>query len=349
MNKKQITQFGRFRKDLYKGDALYVGTAEFILEMLLKKTTAFARSCEIEPVVFEKEGRRSAQALWIKAKDDDFAQVAFFDCERGEKEAANQIVDDCVRLTKERGLRRLVIGLNGHLSYGVGLLTQTDLKNSFDTCYNKMYYSDFFRNIPDKKYLTAYRCPLSEASERMDKSGIQTDGYDVRTANFKKFEAECEIMRRLCDETIGQTYLYSPTRKGHFFDLLKDMKIILNEENLLFLMYEGREVGFLFWHPDFNCTLKAGKAISALNLACGAVFGRKKIDTVKLNSIGVEDEHRGRGTLALLRALRERAGGKYKFIETNFVWDENRRSRLLNLRLLCGECRKFEVYEVRIL
>lgn len=113
-------------------------------------------------------------------------------------------------------------------------------------------------------------------------------------------------------------------------------------------MYEGREVGFLFWHPDFNCTLKAGKAISALNLACGAVFGRKKIDTVKLNSIGVEDEHRGRGTLALLRALRERAGGKYKFIETNFVWDENRRSRLLNLRLLYGECRKFEVYEVRI-
>lgn len=145
-----------------------------------------------------------------------------------------------------------------------------------------------------------------------------------------------------------ETYLYSPTKEGHFFDLIKDMKIILKEENLLFLMSGGKEVGFLFWHPDFNCTVKAGKPISALSLALGVAFRGGKIDTVKLNSIGVTESHRGRGTLALLREMSVRTGDKYKFIETNFVWDDNRRSRLLNLRLLGGECRKFEVYEVNV-
>lgn len=349
MNEREIKAFTSFRRKLYEGDPLYVGTAEFILDMLLRRSTKFSRECEIAPLTFVRDGVRAAQALWIVAPRDEFAQIAFFDCLKGDFEAAEAIISQAKELTRTRGLIKLVAGLNAHLSYGVGILTQTSLKNTFDTCYNKTYYADFFDGFPVKKTLTAYRNNLSETKARLNKTAAGTKGYTVRKANFKRFRDECEIMRKLCDDTIGETYLYSQTERLHFYELLKDMKIILRENNLLFLMHGGKEVGFLFWHPDFNCTVKSGKRVSTLSFALDCAFGGKKIDTVKLNSIGVERRHRGRGTLALLRAMQDETGDRYKYIETNFVWDCNMESSLLNRRLIGGECRKFAVYECGVI
>ena len=342
---KDIKAFVSFRRRVYCGDTQYVGTAEFILEMLLCGSTHFARQCEILPIAFERNGVRAAQALWIAAPRDEFAQLAFFDCLENDFDAADGVISKAKELTRARNLKRLVAGLNAHLSYGVGILTETSLKNTFDTCYNKTYYASFFDGFPVSNTLTAYRSTMAEARARLQKVTAETKGYSVRKADFKRFKEECEIMRLLCDGTIGETYLYSKTEPQHFYELLKDMKIILHENNLLFLMHGGKEVGFLFWHPDFNGAVKAGKPVSTFSFALACAFCGKKIDTVKLNSIGVERGHRGLGTLALLRAMNEAVGDRYKYIETNFVWDCNRESSLINSRLIGGECRKFSVYE----
>lgn len=342
---RDIKAFVSFRRRIYRGDPQYAGTAEFILDMLLRGGTNFSRQCEILPVAYERGGVRAAQALFIVAPREEFAQLAFFDCFENDVEAAEAIILKARELTRARNLKKLVAGLNAHLSYGVGILTETSLKNTFDTCYNKTYYANFFSGFPVRNTLTAYRNTMSDSRARLGKVTADTRGYTVRKANFKRFREECERMRVLCDDTIGETYLYSRTEPLHFYELLKDMKLILHENNLLFLMHGGKEVGFLFWHPDFNGAVKAGKPVSAFSFALACAFGGKKIDTVKLNSIGVEREHRGLGTLALLRAMSEAVGDRFKYIETNFVWDCNRESSFINRRLIGGECRKFAVYE----
>lgn len=63
--------------------------------------------------------------------------------------------------------------------------------------------------------------------------------------------------------------------------------------------------------------------------------------------VGVLKDYKGRGTIALLRALEERTRS-YEYIETNFVWDNNVESTLINKRLLGQSCRKFSVYEKEI-
>lgn len=337
--------FRRFRAEHYRGDTLYVATAEFVLDMLLTQSTDFARACDIRILTAEDTDGRTAQCLWIYAPKTDYAQIAFFDCKQGHTAAAESVISQAETLTKDCGLHRLVAGLHGHLSYGVGILTAADAKNTFDTCYNKTYYASFFQQFPMTRTLSAYRNRVDVARNLLHSIRYDTDGYSVREADWSHFMQECETMRELCDRTIGQTYLYAPTEKKHFYQLLKDMKVLLTKRNLLFLQYNGKEVGFLFWHPDYNGVVKAGKPCSALQLAFGYATRRAHIDTVKLNAIGVLDEHRGRGTLALLRAMDDRIGDRYTYIETNFVWDNNRKSTLLNRRLLGEVCRKFEVYE----
>ena len=346
-DKREIAAFRDFRKSLYRGDGFYFGTAEFVTDMLLNRTTAFARSCETRLLSVERSGERKAQCMLVKAPHTDFAQLSFFDC-ADDDTAAAELIEKSKRLAREWGASRLIAGLNGHLSYGVGLLTECSLPNTFDTSYNKPHYARYFENFGEAHGLTAYRCSLAKARKALAEIKGGTNGYGVREADFSRFRCECEIMRRLCDETIGETYLYTPTDEGHFYELMKDLKILLSRKNLLFLTYFGEDVGFLFWHPDFNEAVKAGESVNAPKFALSYLFNRNKIRTVKFNAFGVKREHRGKGTLALIRGMNERLCDGYDFIETNFVWDSNRASSLVTRKLIGDECRKFKVYEEKL-
>lgn len=340
---REMRDFKKFRTMTYRGDSMYTGTAEFITDMLIGQTTDFARKCTVIPLAEEPHGERQAQCLWIHARGTDYAQVAFFDAKN--EAAAKSLIEKAKMLAKQNGLSRLVVGLHGHLSYGVGICTSAKTKNTFDTCYNKLGYFEHFKDFETVHTLSAYRREVEDARRVLNKVNFDTSGYAVRKADFSRFAEECETMRRICDRTIGQTYLYEPTEKGHFYELLKDMKILLSGRNLLFLTHENKDVGFLFWHPDFNEAIKAGKPYSAFSFALGYALHRAKVNTVKLNAIGVEDAHRGKGTLALLRAMNECIGDRFKYIETNFVWDCNKKSTLLNRKVIGDVWRTFAVYE----
>ncbi len=344
---KEIRAFKKFRNAFYRGDALYIATGEFVTDMLLNKTTRFAKSLETLIIYAVEKGERIAQCLLTVAPNTDFAQLAFFDCPRNSYGVADEMIETAIKEMRKRGIKRLVAGLSGHLSYGVGILNETTLKNSFDTNYNKTYTGEFFKNFETVNTLSAYRCKLSDARERLNAVKFSTNGFSVRESDFSEFKSECEILRTLCDRTIGTTYLYTPTAEGHFYGLLKDLKLLLTEKNLLFLMHDGKEVGFVLWHPDFNCAVKSGRPLTKTAFVLNCIFNKRKIDTVKLNAIGVLKDYKGRGTLALLRALEERTRS-YEYIETNFVWDNNVESTLINKRLLGQSCRKFSVYEKEI-
>lgn len=345
ISRESVRKFKQFRSLLYAGDPLYSGSAEFVLDMLLYKSTAFARSCDIRPVAVEEEGKRQAQCLYIIAPDTDFAQIAFFDCKKDCPQAAQTLLATVKKIAAQDNMHRIVAGLCGHLSYGVGILNETACKNTFDTCYNKTYYGDYFSDFAVKHTMSCYRAPLDEIRARLHAAACDTQGFTVRDADFSRFKDECENLRRLSDGTIGQTYLYAPTKEGHYYDLLKDLKILLRGQNLLFLQHEGRDVGFVFWHPDYNGAAPSGKPFSAFSFACAAATKSRKIDAVKFNAIGVLAPCQGKGTYALLNAFSQRIGNRFRYFETNFVWDSNTKSALLNRRLVGNVCRKFTVYE----
>lgn len=144
--------------------------------------------------------------------------------------------------------------------------------------------------------------------------------------------------------TLGTTRFYAPTRPGHFTELLNDLKPFLRPENLLFATIDGREVGFCFWHPDYNEILPTGRRVSRPGIAWRFALRRSGIRTVILNALGVLPEYRGVATAALLGRMTREIEGRFARYETSFVWDGNYASIGVGHYLESQELRQYAVW-----
>ena len=206
-----------------------------------------------------------------------------------------------------------------------------------------MYYEKYFNKYP-KHELVAFSNNHSSVFPYLPE---RRSSVTVRKINLNDFDAEMERFRIICNETIGKTFLFSQTDKGHFYDLLKPMTFFLKPENILFAEDNGNIIGFLFWHPDYNEILKKGRQNGLLSIAIRYTLFKNEIKKVKLNSIGVKEGYQGVATIKLLREMGKLVG-KYDIVETNFVWCNNKKSMAINKRLLKNIERRFVVYEVNV-
>lgn len=341
--KKDEKALRAFRRALYRGDPYYVSTAEFTPDMLLRRETAFAKGLTLCPVMGVEGDRILMTALLIHNPGDDFLQLSCFEAVEGVGHEVPALVDYARAYAAGLGLSRVVIGLNGHLSYGVGLSLGMSSPNTFDSTYTKPYYADYFGAYPRRELVAFSGSP----AEVLPALGQRASRVTVRPFDPRRFEEEMESFRLICDETIGETYLYSPTRRGHFCDLLKPMRFFLRPENILFAEDGGQVVGFLFWHPDYNEVLKKGRPNSLPAIALRYLLRGRRIRRAKLNAMGVKAAYRGPTTIRLLCEAGKYME-KYETVETNFVWCHNKPSMALNGALLGHIERRFAVYEVEV-
>jgi hypothetical protein len=166
----------------------------------------------------------------------------------------------------------------------------------------------------------------------------------VRPLDLRAWESELETFRLLCDATLGTTKFYAPTRPGHFTDLLGSLRPFLRPRNLLFATVDGREVGFCFWHPDYNEILPTGRRVGMPGIAWRFALRQSRIETVILNALGVLPEYRWVATAALLAAMTREIEGKFSRYETSFVWDGNYASTGVSRHLDSQELRQFSVW-----
>ena len=341
--KKEKKLFKKFRKDLYQNDPYYVSTTEFTLDMLLFKETSFSKSISICPVMGVKDNQILMTALLIHNHKDDYLQISFFEALPCIDEEVDFFVNYAKSFAKRLGLSRIIIGLNGHLSYGVGLSVDMNSPNTFDSSYTKLYYLKYFEKYQRHELVAFSNNPAAVFETLTEKRSNVT----IRKIDFNNFEEEMEKFRIICNETIGTTFLFSETDSGHFYDLLKPMLFFLKPENILFAEHNGEIVGFIFWHPDYNEVLKKGKQNGLLGIAIRYLLFNKKIKRIKLNSIGVKKAYQGSVTINLLREVGKLVSN-YDTVETNFVWTNNKKSMSINQKLLKNIERKFVVYEVNV-
>ena len=339
-SQKQKKEFLAFRHALYRGDEAYVCTSEFVVENFLYQTTAFSKTCSVQPVMVLDNGI-AAQCMLIHHSRLNLMQVAFFEALPDQQKAVDMLLQHAKTEARRIGVPEIIVGLNGHISCGVGILTEGFHKISFDSNYSKPYYADYFAGMQRKEECSAYRGLCAESMQMLHVPNTQ---ITVRTVDLHHYKEEMELFRSLCDRTLGTTDLYFPTDKRHFYELTKDLKAFLKPENILFAMSGTEAVGFLFWHPDFNQVLRAGRQYSLPGIGWQFLSGQKRIDTVKINAIGVLPEYQGTATVMLLDRMAQYIGNRFRFYETTFVWDSNEKSTRLNQHFTQSVCRKYAVY-----
>lgn len=346
-NRRNRAAFIDFVYELYAGNRNYKDSLISVLKTFLYQRDSFSRACFTRLLVVQENGLTQAQALAIHHPALDILQLGFFEA-RPRQAAVAFLVQAARDLARQRNVQKLLFGLNGHVSYGVGfLLGPYDQPNSFDSQYTLSYYPQFFRQLGfQEKTLSTYQGNI----DKLDLSGRgperTREGIHYRTMNTKHFAREAGLFGELCDRCLANTAYYFPRGAQAMVELLSELKPLLKPEHLIFALDGAREVGFTFWQPDFNQILPGGQRNSVLKILWHYWRRHKQIDQVKLNAMGVLPEYLSAGLgLGLISQMYRYCHGRYRRAETNFVWDSNIESTRMNRAISDGVQCRYAVYE----
>ncbi len=320
----------------------------YLMRTFLYSKDSFAKECRIRIIAIEEDLNTVAQCMLIDHPSLPFLQVSFFDALEGVPHAIEFLLKVVVTECKKRQLDKYVIGLNGHVSYGVGLLSnEVASPISFDSLYTLPYYVDYFNQQNFIEHtLTTYTFRLCDINfnnriiEKIEKT------YTYRTMNMKHFKKEMDIFNTLCNRCFCDTPFYFDRSGKSMFELVNEMKFFLRDNNLVFILKGGKEIGFMFWHPDFNEVFPKGAKTNMFSLALRFLLHKKKIESFKLNAIGLIPEHQKSIALTgLLYKTYTYVPKTFKYFETNFVWDANIKSQKINKHMGGTPYRRYSVFE----
>ena len=147
---KDFKDFYGIASDIYRDNTLYRSTDYDIQRLLLEGNSAFHIHASVDAyLIQEGESHIGRFALIYDQKLPEYVQVSFF-------EALPQL-DDIATLISEMArekypdCKKIVVGINGHLNYGAGILLNAfDEAPVFGLPYNPDYYQEYFSDFTKK-------------------------------------------------------------------------------------------------------------------------------------------------------------------------------------------------------
>jgi ribosomal protein S18 acetylase RimI-like enzyme len=352
-NKAELKNYIRFCKDIYSDDENFKDSLTGILEMVLYNKGEFCKTAEITPLIIVEGDKILAACTFIAAKKlSDTLQIAFFEARKNCQEAVDLIIDAAKEKCKAAGLKKITIGLNGHVNYGLGLLDSDFGKAAcFGSSYNPPYYTDYFSRYGGKEYiLTSYLTDMDrynlEGSQRiLDRI---SRNFTFRIADFRHLKREVQIYTDLNNRCFEGHPFYFERTFEEDYELLSQFKPFINGENLLLAERKGKPVGFMLWYPDFNQLIPTGGRIGLGTYIKNKLAGWK-IDRFKIVEIGIVPEYQNSGVvLGLFNKCMELTKHRYKWCEAGWILDTNNRSKGFGVRWADKEYKRYKAYEIEV-
>ncbi len=325
--KSACQSFAKVRADVYSGNPFFKGTDGSIEHLLLGANSAFGtHSSTMKFVISDGSSIVARFALIHDLRLPDYIQVSFFEAMKGLgdifsliKTTINKYYPQC---------KKVVVGLNGHLNYGAGiLLNHFDESPMFGLPYNPEYYAGYFEDLEIRKMFT-FRFDLgsytawahSYSAKRM------LNGLTVRFMDKRNIERESAIYTMLNNKAFIHHPYWANRDTEEDLELFKPFRHLLDNENLIFAEIKGKPVGFLLWYPDFNELVPGQRDLNILDVIRFRLG--KRIYTFRFTEIGILPEYQGSPVaLALInKALPEMIKKGYKYCEGGFIFEENKSS-----------------------
>jgi len=343
----------KFVKQLNKIDPLRRDIMSPTLEMILSGKGVLAKSAFLEPVLVTDQGKTVAACVFAQVdRMPGVLQLACFEALEGQEEAVAQLVVYGRGLARERGAAELLIGLNFHVNYGLGILTDHfDEVPTFGSAYHPSYIKDYFEGLATETVsmltyetdLDSFEVPVSERLMRR----ISKD-YRVMPADFRDLERTARIYTEINNAAFSKHRFYYKRRIDEDLELFREFKAFLKPENLLFLYFGEDPVGFMLWYPDFNQVMKPGETIGIKTWFRWKLWPGR-IDTMKIVELGVIPEHQSRGgVVRLFEACREKVRGRYRRCEAGWILSENTASRGFGERWADREGHHYKVFLIKV-
>ncbi len=283
-----------------------------------------------------------------EAVDDDEVAGALFEAARG--------------WIRARGRKRLMGPINLSTNHDMGLLIDGfEHPPTLQIPYNPRYYVRHFEEVfglPKVKDLLAWwidtRLDPDPKVERIAEKVRKKEGIVVRPIDLSDFDAEVRRIKEIYNSAWEKNWGFVPFTDEEFAHVAKDMKSFAKEDLILIAEVEGEPVAFTMSLPDINQALAHMKGrLTHFGLPIGLaklLWYSRKIDQIRLLTLGVKEKYRKRGidSILYLDSLRACRRMGYTGCDVSWILEDN---TLINrsIEIMGGKVYKtFRVYEAEV-
>lgn len=313
-NKKEQKDFILFAWKIYEGDNYWVPPLIMDMKTWFTPKHPFYEygemQCFLAKMNGEIVGRIAAvhNPLYNEHQNTEpTGFFGFFEC-IDNQEVANALFNQARLWLKNRGLKRIQGPASPSSNYDFGLLTKgfEDSPRLMMT-YNPPYYENLIRNYGFKqvKLLYAYKVEAKKAieNERIKRGAAivqKRTGVTLRNLRKKNLHEEMKHIKNIYNAAWEANWGHVPFTERELDQLGQDLKIIADEDLLLFAEKDGKVIGKALAIPDFYYVQKQmnGKLFPFNFLKL--FTQRKKIKWARVITLGVIPEYRNKGIDVLL-------------------------------------------------
>jgi len=342
-DKASIRVFHELPIRLYSNDKNWVAPLRMMIEDIFNplKNTGFMHGDARRWLVKDGElliGRIAA--FYDRSKIDEGNEqvgcIGFFECENNQ-DAADLLFDTAREWLKSEGFTAMDGPVNfGGNFFNWGLLTDGYVQQGFGMQYNPPYYRQLFGAYGFKTYYQqfSYHLDITSADlpERFWKIAewvARKPDFHYKTFSFQEQERCVNDFMSIYEQAWSKHTNYKPIARKDLMALIRDAKMVLEEEFIWYVYYKDEPIAFFMMIPDLNqilARLKNGK-LTFLNILKLLYYKQKREMTrCRVLVMGVTPKFQGTGIESgIFWQLKQVMLRKpwYKEIELSWVGDFN--------------------------
>ncbi len=344
---KQKKEYIKFIYDLYKDDNSYCDMNLIFVKNFLYQKDAYSKRCTVKPIMIYDDKEVKLECIYVIDETNEI-KLSFIEFKKDSLIYLKELLKYSKELMKEYSREKVVVGVNGQISYGLGILTNNyNRKFEFNSNYNLSYYTKEMDEVfPVIKRAYSYEYNAKNSLSLFDNSMLDDiyNHYEFRFLNMKHFKKDMLIFGELCHECLKTTNYYSKKTPYEMYELMKKMKFIMKKEEIIFVLKDGKEIGFVYTHPDY-AELFSRPKLNYFTFYIRYLF--QKTSNVIYNIICVLPEYQKSGlAVALIHKSIMMRKIKYPNGVSSFILEDNIQSTALCRKLSTGINKEFHLYEI---
>lgn len=233
---------------------------------------------------------------------------------------------------RARGLKQLMGPMNLSTNHDFGLLIEGfEHPPAIMVPHNPRYYRRHFEELFGlRKAKDLWGWWLDPATDpdpkivRIAEKVRTKEGLVVRPVNLSDFANEVRRIKEVYNSAWEKNWGFVPFTDAEFDHVARDMKAFVKPELLLIAEVRGEPVAFVMTVPDLNQALaRVGGRLTTFGLPIGLaklLWWSRKIDNLRLITLGVKEQYRKRGIDAVLYLDSLVAARKLGFKSCDISW-----------------------------
>jgi GNAT superfamily N-acetyltransferase len=358
-SKRELLKFIKFPLSLYSQSKYYVPPLLYERKNFFNpRKNPFFDHAEVAYYLAlsdrgEVLGRISAHIDWnyVEFREEDAGFFGFFDCV-DDVEVAKVLLETACDFHRKKGMEWVLGPMNFNTNQEVGVLAEGfDSQPCVMMPYNFPYYLELlescgFVKAKDLYAYWVYYDTIPRVMKRVSERVREKSGVYLRNLDVKQFASELELVRKIYNSAWENNWGFVPMTDSEIDYLAHNLKQIVDPSLAFFVYLNDRPVGFFLALPDYNIVLKeiGGRLFPFGFLKL--LWGKRKIDRMRVLIMGVVEEHRHTGIEAVMldEIYRVTPSRGYIGAEVSWILEDNLVMNRIISRLVSEPYKVYRIY-----